>query len=182
MVRGEARMSHPPEARSLPELDETDFALIRYLQDDGRISNAQLARNVGISEPTVRKRIDRMVRDEVIRPTAILNPRKTGYTCDVIIGLCTQPGRMVEVGEQLVAYDQVVYLGYTTGRYDLLVEMLFRDDAELLTFLEKEMGQVSGVVSMETSHVLRAERNDYDLRLSPQLGSQRVVDHRGHST
>ena len=177
-------MSDNQEGRTLDHLDATDFALIRLLQDDGRTSNAQLARQVGVSEPTVRKRIDRMIHDDIIRTTAILNPKKTGYGCDVIIGLRTEPGRMIDVGEQLARYEQVVYLGYTTGRYDVLVEILFHDDSELLQFLHKEMAQVEGVISTETSHVLRAERNDYDLRLPPNnfstkhLGSQRSIGRR----
>lgn len=160
-------MPRAHETRNVDDLDDIDLAIIRHLQADGRKANAQLARDVGVSEPTVRKRIDRLTREDIIRSTAILNPRKTGYQSDVLIGVRTQPGRMLEVGEQLAQYDQVVYLGYTTGRYDIIVEILFPDDSHLLSFLQKDMAHIEGVVNTETFHVLQAQRNDYDVRLGP---------------
>jgi Lrp/AsnC family transcriptional regulator, regulator for asnA, asnC and gidA len=157
--------------RGLDDLDETDIAIVRLLQQNGRTSNAQIARELGVSEPTVRKRIDRLFQDEVIKVTAVLNPRKTGYSSDVLIGIRVAPGRLLEVGQVLAGLDQVVYLGYVTGRYDILAEMLFRDDEALFDFLEREMPAIGGVVSSETSHVLRTGKINYDWKLPAEFGS-----------
>jgi Lrp/AsnC family transcriptional regulator for asnA, asnC and gidA len=154
-----------PQERTLDDLDATDVAILRRLQENGRLPNARIARELGLSEPTVRKRIDRMVQDDIIKVVAVLNPRKTGYSSDVLIGMRTETGRMVEVGEKLAQNDRVVYLGYIAGRYDILVEMLFRDDAELFDFLNNEMPRLGGVTGMETSHDLRQGRINYDWKL-----------------
>ncbi len=151
--------------RTLDDIDATDVAILRLLQENGRLPNARIARELGLSEPTVRKRIDRMVQDDIIKVVAVLNPRKTGYSSDVLIGLRTETGRMAEVGEKLAENDRVVYLGYIAGRYDILVEMLFRDDAELFQFLNEEVPHLGGVTSSETSHVLRQGRINYDWKL-----------------
>ena len=116
------------DGRVLDDLDSVDLAIVGSLQEQGRTTNAHIARLLGVSEPTVRKRIDRLVADEIIKFVAVLNPRKTGYATDVLIGIRVEPGNLLTVGEALSRREEVVYLGYTTGRHDILVEMLFRDD------------------------------------------------------
>lgn len=159
--------------RVLDDLDETDIAILRTLQEQGRKPNAQIARELGVSEPTVRKRIDRMFQDQIIKVVAVLNPRKTGYATDVLIGIRVEPGKMLDVGRALSDLDQCVYLGYTTGGYDILVEMLFRDDEALFDFLQKQIPAMGGVASTETSHVLRTEKINYDWRLPAEFGPGR---------
>jgi Lrp/AsnC family transcriptional regulator for asnA, asnC and gidA len=153
------------QERQLDDVDATDVAIVRLLQENGRLPNARIARELGLSEPTVRKRIERLMQDDIIKVVAVLNPRKTGYVTDVLIGLRTETGRMMEVGAKLAQNERVVYLGYVAGQYDILVEMLFRNDSELLEFLNTEMSRLGGVTSMDTSHVLRTGRINYDWKL-----------------
>lgn len=149
-------------ARSLAELDDIDRRLIQLLQVDGRMSNAAMAREIGASEPTVRKRIERLRADDVIKVTAVLNPRAYGYQRDVLINVRTDPGLVFQVGEKLSRYEQAVYLAYTEGPYQILVDMLFRDDEELLEFLGNELGAIDGVTGTHVVSVLRVERVDFD--------------------
>ena len=162
--------------RMLDDLDATDIAILRRLQDQGRTPTAQIARGLGLSEPTVRKRIDRLFQDEIIKVVAVLNPRKTGYASDVLVGIRVAPGKIREVGQALSKLDHVVYLGYTTGRNDILVEMLFRDDERLFYFLEEELPSLHGILSTETSHVLHAEKINYDWKLPAEFGPGRTND------
>ena len=60
-------------------MDDLDIRIISMLQDDGRASNAGIAREVGISEATVRRRLKRLFQDEFIRVSALRNPGKMGY-------------------------------------------------------------------------------------------------------
>lgn len=156
------------EGRVLNDLDPIDLAIVELLQQQGRTPNARIARLIGVSEPTVRKRIDRLVQDDIIKVVAVLNPRKTGYATDVLIGVRTETGRLRAVGDALAERDDVVYLGYTTGRYDLLVELLFRDDERLFRFIEEDVPMLGGIVSTETFHVLRTGKINYDWKLPEQ--------------
>jgi Lrp/AsnC family transcriptional regulator for asnA, asnC and gidA len=153
------------DGRVLDDLDSVDLAIVGLLQEQGRTTNAHIARVLGVSEPTVRKRIDRLVADEIIKLVAVLNPRKTGYQTDVLIGIRVEPGNLLTVGEALSQREEVVYLGYTTGRHDILVEMLFRDDEALFEFLNQQMPAVGSIVSTETYHVLRTGKINYDWKL-----------------
>jgi Lrp/AsnC family transcriptional regulator for asnA, asnC and gidA len=152
----------PQSRRTLADLDEHDKGIVRLLQEDGRISNASIARNIGASEPTVRKRIERLVNDQIIKVTAVINPANSGYTVDILMGIRTQPGFMTSVGSQLAKFEQVLYLGYTTGRYDIFANMLFRNDEELFEFLSSSIARIEGIVTTESFPVMRAERVDFD--------------------
>lgn len=161
------------DQRTLRDLDQIDVAIIRLLQEKGRTPNAHIARVLGVSEPTVRKRIDQMVDDGLIKVVAVLNPHRTGYATDVLIGIRVEPGKLLDVGEALSSLDQVVYIGYTTGRYDILAEALFRDDESLLDFLERDLPGLGGIVGTETYHVLRTRKINYEWRLPGEFGPGR---------
>jgi Lrp/AsnC family transcriptional regulator, regulator for asnA, asnC and gidA len=158
------------DARTLSDLDRTDVAILRLLEQDGRTPTAQIARTLGISEPTVRKRMDRLTEDDIIKVVAVFNPRKTGYATDVLIMIRVAPGRLQAVGQALAALEHVVYLGYTTGRHDIVVEALFADDEALFQFLEEELPTLDGVLGTETAHVLRNEKINYDWKLPAAFG------------
>ena len=161
------------DGRVLDDLDGIDLAIVRLLQDQGRTTNAHIARTLGVSEPTVRKRIDRLVADEIIKVVAVLNPRKTGYGTDVLIGISVEPGSLLTVGEALSRCPEVVYLGYTTGRHDILVEMLFRDDEALFEFLNSRLPPLGPIIGTETYHVLRTGKINYDWKLPLEFGAAR---------
>ncbi len=161
--------------RMLDDLDATDIAILRRLQDQGRTPTAQIARRLGLSEPTVRKRIDRMFQDEIIKVVAVLNPRKTGYASDVLVGIRVEPGKIKEVGQALSKLDHIVYLGYTTGRYDILVEMLFRDDERLFHFLEEELPSLHGIAPRpRTFYMPRRSTTTGSCRPSLDLAEQTI--------
>ncbi len=157
------------DGRVLDDVDSMDLAIIRVLQEQGRTTNAHIARVLEVSEPTVRKRIDRLTADEIIKVVAVLNPGKTGYRTDVIIGIRVEPGGLLAVGEALSQREEVVYLGYITGRHDILVEMLFRDNEALFEFLTEDLPALGPIVSTETYQVLRTGRINYDWKLPADL-------------
>lgn len=162
-------MNH--QGRVLDDLDAIDLGIVRLLQDQGRTTNAHIARVLGVSEPTVRKRIERLVQDEVLKVVAVLNPAKTGYHTDVLIGIRVEPGNLLTVGEALAKREEVVYLGYTTGRHDIVVEMLFRGEDALFEFLDRHLPDLGPIVSTETYHVLRTGKINYDWKLPIDAGS-----------
>jgi Lrp/AsnC family transcriptional regulator for asnA, asnC and gidA len=78
------------------------------------------------------------------------------------MGIRTQPGYLKKVGSQLAKFEQVLYLGYTTGRFDILANMLFRNDEEQFEFLSSSIALIEGIVTTESFYVMKAERVDFD--------------------
>ena len=103
------------------KIDQTDRAIISLLQDDARQSNAAIARVIGVSEATIRRRIKMMVDDGIVAIQAVPNPTKFGLNTTAMIGIDVQPDHLDAVAEALNARQEVGFLGVSTGRYDLLV-------------------------------------------------------------
>ncbi len=147
------------------ELNETDRIIITLLQENGRRTNADIARAVKMSESTVKNRLDRLINQGFLNIQAILNPNSVGYHVDVVIGIKVQPGQLYRVGESLLNLNKVIYLSYHSGRFDILIEVLFQNTEEFFLFIAETLGQIPGIQSNERFHILRTERINYEWKL-----------------
>ncbi len=147
------------------DLDELDRKIIDQLQEDGRRSNVAMARALGVTETTIRHRIDRLISNGFIRIVAVIDPRKTPYLTDAMIWIRLERGKAREAGEELAALPNVVYVAYTAGRYDMLIEALFESDEQLFEFLTATLSKIPGVLQSETYHVLQTVKINYDWKL-----------------
>ena len=82
-------------------MNELDERIIKLLQIDGRASNARIAREVGVSEGTVRRRLRRLIQDDVIHVIAVPNLEQMGYATTALIGVQAEPGKVSEVADAL---------------------------------------------------------------------------------
>src|SRR5687767_1923274 len=103
----------------MTELDVIDRCLIALLQTDGRLSHAEIGRRLGVPEPTVRRRMKRLLDDGAMQVVAVPDPHKIGYGIHAIVGVKLQPGRTSDVVAELMALRQVRYVGVTAGAYDV---------------------------------------------------------------
>ncbi len=147
------------------DLDELDRKIIDQLQDDGRRSNVAIARALGVTETTIRHRIDRLLANGFIRIAAVIDPRKTPYLTDAMIWIRLERSKAREAGQKLAAFPSVVYVAYTAGRYDMLIEALFESDEQLFEFLTATLSKIPGVLQSETYHVLQTVKINYDWKL-----------------
>jgi len=131
-------------------IDETDRKIIELLQDNARQSNAAIARIIGVSEATIRRRIKIMVDDGSLSIRAVPNPNSFGLDTSAIIGVDVQPDMLDKVAEAITERDEVIYLGVSTGRYDLIIWVLVRTLNELRELLETFLAKVKGIRKTET--------------------------------
>lgn len=136
--------------------------MIELLQRDGRLSIASLSRSLGITEVTVRKKLSRLLSEEVIRVVATVDPFDVGYETPVIIGLKVQRTMIDEVARRLSELPQVRYVAASTGRVDLIVEVVTRTNQDLAVFLLDELGAIEGIVDSETNLVVRIYKQSWD--------------------
>ncbi len=159
---------NPPLIRqgSIPRgtlaLDDLDRQIMKLLRHDGRLTYAQIARTVGVSEPTVRKRIDRLVQGGAIIIMARVNPAPIGFPIDAFIGVRAVRGRVMEVGEKLAAMENVAYVAYVAGSFDIMIEAFLPDTEGLFRFLNEDLEAVDGISYTETWNVLRTEKFFYN--------------------
>jgi Lrp/AsnC family transcriptional regulator for asnA, asnC and gidA len=156
------------------EIDGTDRHIIALLQADGRQSNVEMARRLGLSEGAVRKRADRLLASGVVRVVALPDLEQVGLETKVIITMRVEPDKVDDVGNGLREMEEVRWVGYTTGEYDLICEAVFPSDEHLLQFLTHRLAALPGIRSTTTSHVLRALKDAHEWRI-PAASPRRVL-------
>jgi Lrp/AsnC family transcriptional regulator for asnA, asnC and gidA len=132
------------------DLDELDDKLISLLQVNGRASNIELAKQIGVSEGTIRRRFRNLIKDEVIRVVAIPDPAKMGRGTTAVIALQVEPSEVDPVAAKLSEIPEVQYVSVTTGAFDVFLWVALASPEELSSFLRLQVGGISGVRRTET--------------------------------
>ena len=136
-------------------IDDIDQHIIEALQQDGRRPFTKIAADLGISEASVRQRVSNLINNQVMQIVAVTNPIKLGYSLASMIGIRVSGDRLLEVAQEVSAFDEVIYLILCTGRFDMLAEVVCRDNDHLLKFLTEKLYKVPGVQQAETYMYLR---------------------------
>jgi DNA-binding Lrp family transcriptional regulator len=137
------------------ELDSLDREIICILQRDGRASNVEIARRAGVSEATIRKRLDRLISEQVIRVVAMPAAAEVGLSTVTFITLEVDLAHVRQIADQLACLPEVRAIHYTTGQSDLILEAWFSSSNDLLRFLTQHVASIPGIKHTATSHVLR---------------------------
>ena len=131
-------------------MDLLDSKIVEVLRRDGRASNARIAREVGVSEGTVRRRLKRLVDDELIQVIALPDPSKMGYESQALIGVHVDPDKIDLVANGLEELEEVSWVAVTTGSFDVFVWVTLPSSEALGVFLRTKLGVVPGVRRTET--------------------------------
>ncbi len=144
-----------------PELDEIDLQIIAALRQDGRMPFAQIAEQLNVSPGMIRMRYSRLVETGVLKVMAISDPLLMGYNTMALIGIRADGSQLMETAEKIAALEEVVYLIITSGSYDIIAEVICRDQAHLLQFLTERLYQIEGVRESETFMHLKIVKEVY---------------------
>jgi Lrp/AsnC family transcriptional regulator, regulator for asnA, asnC and gidA len=136
-------------------LDDLDKRILMLLQANCRLSFAELSRELGVAEATVRFRVNRLVNNGVItRFAALLDPAKVGLKVTGAILLKIDPAYLEEACKQLVSFSETQYLFQSTGEYDV-VSVIAARDMEHLNDLTKRTKTIPGVKDARVSVTTR---------------------------
>ncbi|MEQ1698781.1 MAG: Lrp/AsnC family transcriptional regulator [Ilumatobacteraceae bacterium] len=117
-------------------LDDKDRAIIELLQADGRMPFTKVAAEVGLTEGAIRQRVQRLTDAGVMQIVAVTDPMSLGMRRVAMIGARVS-GDAEATAASLSEMEEVEYLVATTGRYDLMFEVVADDDAHLLQLLSR---------------------------------------------
>ena len=131
-------------------MDTLDSKIIDILQHDGRASNAGIARDVGVSEGTVRRRLKRLVQEEYIQVVALPDAAKMGYESQALVGVQVDPDKVDQVADGLSELEEVSWVAVTTGSFDIFAWATLQSSEALGVFLRAKVGKISGVRRTET--------------------------------
>jgi Lrp/AsnC family leucine-responsive transcriptional regulator len=98
------------------QIDEIDLQLLAELQEDARVSNAELGRRVGLSAPAVAERVARLVDSGAITGFhAAIDPRALGLTLSAILRIRPAPRELPKVAQLARDTPEVVECHRVTG-------------------------------------------------------------------
>jgi Lrp/AsnC family transcriptional regulator for asnA, asnC and gidA len=131
------------------KIDETNLAVIKHLRD-GRKSLKKIAEELSLSENTVRARVNRLVEEGVLDIVGLVDPQSIPGHRVVVVGVKLQTMDLINKGEEFSKLRGVVSVSVVTGRFDLVLFVLLKEDFGLLEFYTEEVAKISDVQSVET--------------------------------
>lgn len=139
--------------------DAVDQHILSILENNGRATNREIAESVGVSEGTVRNRVERLIRDDVLRIVGVTNPSKLGLNTAAVISISAELSRITDIAERIAEAEGVVYVGYTTGNADIIVLAFFPSNDELTDFMTQSLAAIPGILKAETNIILKPVRS-----------------------
>lgn len=130
--------------------DKFNRAIIALLQEDGRMSYAAIARELGVSEGFVRNRVTRLMDANVFKIIAVADPMAMGFKAYAMVAMKLSPGSdPTRLAAHFRDCPEAVYVLFTAGQYDLLVEVICETQEELRNFLVEKCYARSEIASVE---------------------------------
>ena len=151
-------------------LDKIDAQIIEMLQSDGRIMYKEVAQKAGVSLPTVRSRIRRLVEFGVIKKfTVIVDPEKIFGRLRGIVLLQVDPSSIEEAMTKLESIKEVREMYLTAGSSPLILKVEARDLDELGQLTSKRLAQVRGVTGSSCFVITKTGKEEYGASVEPNI-------------
>lgn len=144
------------------DLDPLDHQIVTFLQEDGRMAFREMARRLSVSEGTIRRRYNAMVKNGFLQVLATGDPAGFGIKVDAITLVKTVPRAAESAAKSIAAFESVRFVGLAMGPADIVVESLHSSIDELYHFVSHTLPDVPGVSSCETIQVVKILKNTWD--------------------
>ena len=137
------------------KIDSIHIAIIKHLRD-GRKSFKKIARELSVSENTIRSRVGKLIKEGILEITGLIDPEALPGQKLIMVGVKLETTDLVTKGKEFSELKGVISSSVVTGRYDLILMVLFKEDFGLLEFYTQEISRVEGVQSVETFVVYKS--------------------------
>lgn len=142
-------------------LDGIDIGIISHLQQDGRRAFTAIARDLGISEASVRQRVARLLRHNVIQIVAVSSPLDLGLLW-AQVHLRVDGDRLEDVAEAVAALPEVDYVAICAGAVDIVAGVVAHDREELADILVNRIRPIPGIREADFLLNLRILKDNYE--------------------
>jgi len=153
----------------MKDFDDLDIKILSILQQEGRISNVKLAKQLSISEAPCWRRLQRLKKSGMIEGyQAVLNRRKLGFgvLSFIQIKFVQHDEELTKVFETMVNnYPEVMSCHNTTGEADFLLMVVARDLDDYAEFIDQKLRKIPGITDITSNISLRELKSSYKLPL-----------------
>jgi Lrp/AsnC family transcriptional regulator, regulator for asnA, asnC and gidA len=159
--------NHTPPSQDAQnhEIDQLDLKIIELLQRNGRIPYRDIARSIEVPEATVRYRMKRLIDDGIITISAFINTGKVRHEQVAYIELNVTAAFFEATLEELMAMESISYLAAVMGEFDIMLEYIYKDNEDLLTFLNW-LKEKSAITGLNSRNILKIYKAQYPARVS----------------
>ena len=144
------------------KLDRTDLKILKKLQDNGRITNVELAEYAGISAPPCLRRVRSLEKSNVIRGyNADINPNSLGYGITVFTQVKLESNKDIDIKsfeDKVATYNMVRECHLLSGDIDYLLKIVAKDWDSYQHFLTSELSAIDNVSSVKTSPIVKTSK------------------------
>ncbi|MCY9659285.1 MULTISPECIES: Lrp/AsnC family transcriptional regulator [Paenibacillus] len=127
------------------DLDDLDYRIVKFLEDNARMPFTQIATELGVTERTIRMRVQQMQSDGILSLVGVVNPIKAGIRMQALIQIAVDQNKLDQVVEELMDTYEARLVVLTSGEYQLIIQVFTRDYEELSEFLMKKLNRVDGI-------------------------------------
>ncbi len=144
------------------ELDLTDQGIIELLRGDGRKSYRAIARQLAITEATVRARVKRMEESNTLRVVAVIDTEAAGFGMLLAVGVQVENRSPEAVAQEMAAIAEVFSVSVVVGTHDIEILVVAKDQAGLNKLLNETLSRVPGVRRLTPSLAVDVLKNQPD--------------------
>lgn len=155
------------------KLDKIDFNILKILQEHGRITNAQLATDVGLSPAPTLERVRKLESSGLIQSYhAVVNPELLGLGITVFIEVkLNYHGhfKIEQFIENISSLEEVVEAYHITGDGDFLLKMYVNSISDYQKFIVDKLSKIDGVGHIQSKVVLSPIKKDMSLPMTEEM-------------
>jgi Lrp/AsnC family transcriptional regulator for asnA, asnC and gidA len=140
-------------------LDNLDLSIIEHLQEDGRKSYTEMARELDVAPNTIRARVTQLLEEEILVVVAGLNAHKIGIDAYAGINIAVDPVHLDEYIQELIAFPEVIWIAERTGTFDIAIDVICKDIDHLHKFIHEQLYSLEGIRETETTIYLKYHKN-----------------------
>lgn len=147
-------------------IDEVDRKILQLLDENGRMSYAEIGKKLNLSRVSIRERVTQLMENGVIEKfTVVINSDKVGKAVSAFFEVDCEPASLVSVAETLANNPSVASCYQMTGPSTLHMHVLVEDFARLENFINEELYSLEGITRVESHILLRRFKSRTGLKL-----------------
>ena len=144
------------------DLDETDYAIIELLRADGRLPYRAIARELNVTETTIRARVRRLEESDTMRVVAVTDIEAAGYQMLLAVGVQVEGRPPVDVARELATIPEVFSVNVVVGTHDVEILVVARDQDSLSELLSNQLAGIAGVRRLTPALAVDVLKNQPD--------------------
>lgn len=156
-------------------MDQIDRSILSFLQTDGRTPFTEIAQALDVSEGTVRNRVWRLIEDGTVQIVGLVDPVRCGYEAAGLVNVAVQGSDVESIAAEIARLPEVSCVAIVSGKYELMMSVVCRDQEHLASFVDKQLRKMPGVRHAKLFVVLKTLKMPYGFQPALSMETEMEV-------